>query len=70
MAEVEDFIDFLNYKDHEQPLTQAALVTAEPSFRKIWDNPEDADYDHFIGVRENHEANCACTRAREVGRWR
>jgi hypothetical protein len=47
MAEVEDFIDFLNYKDHEQPLTQAALAAAEPSFRKIWDNPEDADYDHL-----------------------
>ena len=47
IAEVEDFIDFLNCKDQERQLTHAASATAEPSFKQIWDNPEDAAYDHL-----------------------
>ncbi|MBI3563202.1 MAG: toxin-antitoxin system, antitoxin component, Xre family protein [Gammaproteobacteria bacterium] len=45
LAEVEDFVDFLRYKDQDRPLTQAATRAAEPSFKQIWDNPDDAVYD-------------------------
>ncbi len=45
VAEVEDFVDFLQHKDQDRRLTQAATQTAEPSFGKVWDNPDDAVYD-------------------------
>lgn len=45
VAEVEDFVDFLQHKDQDRRLTQAATQTAEPSFKKVWDNPDDAVYD-------------------------
>lgn len=45
VAEVEDFVDFLRYKDQDRHLTQAAAQTATPSFKKVWDNPDDAAYD-------------------------
>lgn len=43
--EVEDFIDFLKHRETEFQLTQAATKTAEQSFNKIWDNPDDSIYD-------------------------
>lgn len=43
--EVEDFVDFLRQKDQDRQLTHAATKTAEPSLKKVWDNPDDADYD-------------------------
>ncbi|MGI8567118.1 MAG: DUF2281 domain-containing protein [Pyrinomonadaceae bacterium] len=46
VAEVEDFIDFLAQRD-ERRLTQAAMLTAEDSFRRVWDNEEDAVYDEL-----------------------
>jgi hypothetical protein len=45
VAEVEDFVDFLRTRGAEHQLTRAAAQTAEPAFRKVWDNPEDAAYD-------------------------
>lgn len=45
VAEVEDFVDFLQQKDQQRHLTQAATQMAESSFRKVWDNPDDAVYD-------------------------
>jgi len=45
VAEVEDFVDFLRHKDQDWCLTQAATQTAAPSFKKVWDNPDDAVYD-------------------------
>jgi len=45
VAEVEDFVDFLRHKDQDWCLTQAAMQTAAPSFKKVWDNPDDAVYD-------------------------
>ena len=45
VAEVEDFVDFLRHKEQDWRLTQAATQTAEPSFKKVWDNPDDAVYD-------------------------
>ena len=43
-AEVEDFVEFLRFKE-EQQLKQAALKLAEISFANVWDNPEDSVYD-------------------------
>lgn len=45
LAEVEDFIDFLKQREQDRELTRRASAVAEPSLRKVWDNPEDAVYD-------------------------
>ena len=45
IAEVEDFIDFLKQRDIDRPLTRAVTKVAEPSLKKVWDNPDDAVYD-------------------------
>jgi len=47
IAEVEDFIDFLNSRSTDRRLTQAASQTAEPSLAEVWDNQDDAVYDQF-----------------------
>jgi hypothetical protein len=47
IAEVEDFIDFLKSRSTDRRLTQAASQTAEPSFGRVWDNPDDAVYDQL-----------------------
>ena len=47
MAEVEDFVDFLRTREHEQRLTQAATKASEASFSVVWNNDEDAAYDHM-----------------------
>ena len=47
IAEVEDFIDFLNSRVSDRHLTQAATQTAESSFAQVWDNPDDAIYDQL-----------------------
>lgn len=38
LAEVEDFVDFLAHR-------QAAGQLATAAFKRVWDNPADADYD-------------------------
>ncbi|GMQ88655.1 MAG: DUF2281 domain-containing protein [Gammaproteobacteria bacterium] len=47
VAEVEDFIDFLNSRSPDRRLTQAAGQVAEPSLAQVWDNPDDAVYDQL-----------------------
>lgn len=47
VAEVEDFVDFLRARGDAQQLTRAAASAAEPAFRKVWDNPDDAAYDRL-----------------------
>jgi hypothetical protein len=49
ITEVEDFIDFLHHqeKNADGSLTNIAMKLSEPSFAKIWDNPEDAEYDNL-----------------------
>jgi hypothetical protein len=42
---VENFIDSLYQQDTESSLTLAAAKLSEPSLQKIWDNPDDAEYD-------------------------
>ncbi len=45
--EVEDFIDFLSQCDSDRQLTQAAMMASEPVLDKLWDNPDDAEYDRL-----------------------
>lgn len=45
VTEVEDFIDFLNHRDEDRGLVQAAQKISESTLHTVWDNPADADYD-------------------------
>lgn len=49
VLEVEDFIDFLYQRqtNSDQNLTIAATKLSEASFSKVWDNPEDEEYDNL-----------------------
>ena len=47
LAEVEDFVDFLTTRSQDRRLTQAAARLSEDSFRAVWDNPDDAEYDRL-----------------------
>ncbi len=47
VLEVEDFIDFLRQRTSDRYLVQAAARLSEDSLRKVWDNPDDADYDRL-----------------------
>ena len=47
VAEVEDFVDFLRQRDEERGLTDAASRLSEAAFAKVWENPDDADYDRL-----------------------
>lgn len=46
-VEVEDFIDFLDQREQERRLTQTMTRASEAAFAKVWDNPDDADYDRL-----------------------
>jgi hypothetical protein len=48
VAEVEDFVDFLHHRDEDRHLIKAAAKLSESAFQKVWDNPDDADYDRRI----------------------
>jgi hypothetical protein len=45
LAEVEDFIDFLQQRDHDKLLRTSYAQASEEVFNKIWDNDDDAIYD-------------------------
>lgn len=47
VAEVEDFIDFLHGRDEAQQLTRAASEISDAAFARVWENPDDADYDRL-----------------------
>jgi hypothetical protein len=44
---LEDFIDFLLTRSEARPIVYAATKLSEAAFAKIWDNPEDAEYDEL-----------------------
>lgn len=46
-AEVEDFVDFLCQREQERALSRAVTKLSEPAFARIWDNPDDAEYDRL-----------------------
>ncbi|MGD9170898.1 MAG: toxin-antitoxin system, antitoxin component, Xre family protein [Candidatus Thiodiazotropha sp.] len=45
LAEIEDFIDFLNQRDQDKRLRQDYAQASEDAFSKVWDNDDDAIYD-------------------------
>ena len=47
IIEVEDFVDFLQARDLERSLVKQAGQTSEATFKKIWDNPDDSEYDRL-----------------------
>jgi hypothetical protein len=47
IVEVEDFVDFLMQRGADRALTRAAAQMSEPVLQKIWDNPDDAEYDNL-----------------------
>ncbi len=44
---LEDFIDFLLTRSEDNLLVYNATKLSEAAFAKIWDNPEDAEYDEL-----------------------
>lgn len=47
IQQVEQFIDSLSQQETEQQLILTSTKLSESVFGKIWNNPEDADYDHL-----------------------
>lgn len=47
LAEVEDFIDFLQQRDQDKRLRQDYAQASEEAFGKVWDNDDDAIYDNL-----------------------
>jgi hypothetical protein len=47
ISEVEDFVDFLRSKGEESATAQAVTGLSEQAFAKVWDNPDDAEYDNL-----------------------
>lgn len=45
LAEVADFIDFLQQRDQDKHLRQDYAQASEVAFNKIWDNNDDSIYD-------------------------
>ena len=44
---LEDFLDFLLTRSEARLLVYTATKLSEAAFAKIWDNPEDAEYDEL-----------------------
>jgi hypothetical protein len=47
LAEVENFIDFLNQRDQAKCLRHDYAQASEDTFSKAWDNDDDAIYDNL-----------------------
>jgi hypothetical protein len=45
IAEVEDFVEFINAREQKRALTGAATGATAPVFAAIWNNSEDDAYD-------------------------
>jgi hypothetical protein len=45
IAEVADFVEFLGLKAEERRAAASVAKLSEPAFSKLWDNPDDAEYD-------------------------
>ncbi len=45
LAEVDDFIDFLQQRDLDKNLQHDFALASEAAFAKVWDNEDDAIYD-------------------------
>jgi hypothetical protein len=47
VADVEEFVDFLRTGNEGWRLTRPATKLSQDAFAKVWDNPDDADYDRL-----------------------
>ena len=47
LAEVEDFVDFLRLREEGRGLASSAAGASEAAFARVWENPDDADYDRL-----------------------
>ena len=47
VSEIENFVDSLCQRDADRRLSQAATKLSESAFARVWDNPDDADYDQL-----------------------
>ncbi len=47
LSEVEDFVDFLRQRGEDRSLARGVTRLSEDAFRKVWDHPDDADYDRL-----------------------
>lgn len=47
LAEVEDFIDFIQSRDQDRLLKKTYTQASEEAFTKIWDNDDDSIYDNL-----------------------
>lgn len=47
VAEVADFVDFLRLREEGRGLAGAAARISEGAFARVWENPDDADYDRL-----------------------
>jgi hypothetical protein len=45
IAEIEDFVEFLHSRSRDRRLARATSRLSETPFARLWDNPDDADYD-------------------------
>ena len=45
LAEVEDFVDFIQLREQDRTLSRAAAVASATAFAKAWSNPDDDAYD-------------------------
>jgi hypothetical protein len=45
IAEVADFVEFLRLRAEEQQAGAAVTRLSEHAFARVWDNPDDAEYD-------------------------
>jgi len=45
IAEVENFVDFLQSRDEARGVVRSAMTSSEATFAKVWDNEDDAVYD-------------------------
>ena len=45
VAEIEDFVDFIQLRERERGLARAAAASSAPAFAAIWNNPDDDAYD-------------------------
>jgi Protein of unknown function (DUF2281) len=46
-AEVEDFVDFLQSREGDRRLVEAAGKASEPALKAVWNNDQDAAYDRL-----------------------
>jgi hypothetical protein len=45
LAEVERFLEVLQLSQDDHHLAHTAMLSSEPAFRSVWNNPEDDAYD-------------------------